>query len=213
MIRHKLDKVNDVLDTLLRGVGVAIGALIVLILMAFLGTFARAEGIDGDPSQLVPQNASYQRAHSESALPSTGSCPQYDRQIRREANKYDNSARLYELAHAVMYIESRCRPGAVSSAGARGLMQVMPATARSMGYRGSRRGLNGEATSIRLGVRYLDYCLNLAGGNFRRAGICYNAGPARISRSDRNLPRETQGYIRLVREYTRPARSTQSLNV
>lgn len=58
----------------------------------------------------------------------------------------------YRVAHAIMRIESGGRCGARSHAGARGAMQVLPATARSVGVHGN---LYDCATGIEAGVRYL----------------------------------------------------------
>ena len=59
------------------------------------------------------------------------------------------------LAHAVMEIESGFDPGVRGTDGEVGLMQVMPATARMLGFRGSLDELGEPATNIALGVRYL----------------------------------------------------------
>lgn len=160
---------------------------------------AHAESVDGDPSVT---GTVIQVSSRVGDLPARGSCPKYDSLIRREVGKYRNSRQLYQLAHVVMYIESRCNPRARSRVGARGLMQVMPATARSIGYRGGRNGLYDARTSIKYGIKYLDYCLNLARGDFRKAGACYNAGPRRVNYSYSRLPRETKGYVTLISRHT-----------
>ena len=59
------------------------------------------------------------------------------------------------LAHAVMEIEIGFDPGVRGADGELGLMQVMPATARMLGFRGSLDELGEPATNIALGVRYL----------------------------------------------------------
>ena len=59
------------------------------------------------------------------------------------------------LAHAAMEIESDFDPGVRGADGEVGLMQVMPATARMLGFRGSLDELGEPATNIALGVRYL----------------------------------------------------------
>ncbi|MBZ9852139.1 lytic transglycosylase domain-containing protein [Mesorhizobium sp. CA14] len=58
------------------------------------------------------------------------------------------------LAHAVMEIESRFDPAVRGADGEIGLMQVMPATARMLGFRGSPEELGEPATNIAFGVRY-----------------------------------------------------------
>ena len=59
------------------------------------------------------------------------------------------------LAHAVINIESSYRSSVTGAAGEVGLMQIKPATARGMGYRGSTKALYDPATNIKWGMRYL----------------------------------------------------------
>jgi soluble lytic murein transglycosylase-like protein len=82
------------------------------------------------------------------------------------------------LAHAVIEIESRYRPNARGSAGEVGLMQIKPATARSMGYRGSTAGLYLPETNIRFGMKYLGIAHRLGGGATCQTILKYNAGHA-----------------------------------
>lgn len=85
------------------------------------------------------------------------------------------------LVLAVMKVESRFEPNAVSPRGARGLMQVMPHVARSM--------TNGEAThetlldpvtNVRLGTRLLKSLVKQHKGNLPRALAAYNMGSRRV---------------------------------
>jgi hypothetical protein len=80
------------------------------------------------------------------------------------------------LAHAVMEIESRFNPEAKGAAGEVGLMQVMPATARLLGFRGSGDELADPATNIPLGVRYLAQAYQLARGDLCTTVMKYRAG-------------------------------------
>ena len=80
------------------------------------------------------------------------------------------------LAHAVMEIESKFNAGARGAAGEVGLMQVMPATARMLGFRGSADELADPATNIPLGVRYLAQAYQLAGGDLCTTVMKYRAG-------------------------------------
>lgn len=80
------------------------------------------------------------------------------------------------LAMKVAKTESNFRCSAVGRAGERGVMQIKPATARGVGYRGSASGLNNCATGIRYGMIYLRMAYKKAGGNWYRAAILYNAG-------------------------------------
>ena len=91
------------------------------------------------------------------------------------------------LLYAVALQESHFDAGAVSPAGARGLMQLMPATARfltqdpGLGGEGARR-LHDPALSLELGQRYLHHLARHEGieGNLVRLLAAYNAGPGNL---------------------------------
>lgn len=104
------------------------------------------------------------------------------------AAKYDVSPSLLE---AVVWQESRWRPGAVSAAGARGLSQLMPGTARQLGVNPDDPNANLEG-----GARYLRMQLDAFGGDLEKALAAYNAGPARVQAAG-GIPRirETQNYV------------------
>lgn len=80
------------------------------------------------------------------------------------------------LALAIAKVESNFRCSAIGRAGERGVMQIKPATARGVGYRGSPSGLNNCATGIRYGMIYLRQAYRKAGGNVYRTALLYNAG-------------------------------------
>ncbi len=80
------------------------------------------------------------------------------------------------LAHAVMEIESDFDPGVHGADGEVGLMQVMPATARMLGFRGSLDELGEPATNIALGVKYLAQANRLAAGDLCTTVMKYRAG-------------------------------------
>jgi soluble lytic murein transglycosylase len=109
------------------------------------------------------------------------------------------------LIAAIIYCESRFNPNATSHAGARGLMQVMPATGRAIASRiGESFGdLYDPDTSIRYGTYYIKAQLDKYGGDVDAALAAYNGGAGAadryvISRSDASIPRETAGYIKKV---------------
>jgi soluble lytic murein transglycosylase-like protein len=81
-----------------------------------------------------------------------------------------------ELATAVVRIESSFNPKKRGSAGEIGLMQVKPATAKLMGYRGSARGLYDPETNIKYGMLYLAKAQLLGGGPTCNTILKYNAG-------------------------------------
>jgi len=80
------------------------------------------------------------------------------------------------LAHAVVRVESNYRSSARGAAGEVGLMQIKPATARGMGYRGSVKALFDPETNIRWGMKYLGKAHVLGGGSTCGTILKYNAG-------------------------------------
>ncbi len=80
------------------------------------------------------------------------------------------------LAHAVVSVESRFNPKARGSAGEVGLMQIKPATARMMGFRGTTKALYDPETNIRWGMQYLATAHQLGGGEVCSTILRYNAG-------------------------------------
>jgi soluble lytic murein transglycosylase-like protein len=97
-----------------------------------------------------------------------------------------------KLLHALVIVESGYDPGAISAAGARGLTQLMPGTARELGVRDA---FDAEQ-NLRGGARYL--AVQIARfGDLRLALAAYNAGPGRVARLGR-VPAfaETQAYVR-----------------
>nr|MDP9196780.1 lytic transglycosylase domain-containing protein [Pseudomonadota bacterium] len=89
------------------------------------------------------------------------------------------------LVHALIRQESTFNAGAISSAGARGLMQLMPATARQVARQEGlphqpARLTEDPAYNIRLGAAYLERMLDQFGGSPVLAIAAYNAGPSRV---------------------------------
>jgi soluble lytic murein transglycosylase-like protein len=81
-----------------------------------------------------------------------------------------------EMADAVMRVESAYRADARGAAGEIGLMQVMPPTARMLGFSGTLDELAEPQANIALGVRYLAEAWRLAGGDICTATMKYRAG-------------------------------------
>ena len=102
------------------------------------------------------------------------------------------------LVHAVVEAESNYRPGARSQVGARGLMQIMPATARDVGVASAALLFDPHA-NLEAGVKYLKWLLGRFNGDLTSALAAYNAGPAAVARYHGIPPyRETQNYVRKV---------------
>ncbi len=81
-----------------------------------------------------------------------------------------------KLAHAVVKIESNYRAGVRGGAGEIGLMQIKPATARLMGFRGSSRALYNPDTNLKYGMKYLAGAYKRSGGSVCGTVLRYNAG-------------------------------------
>lgn len=102
-----------------------------------------------------------------------------------------------------MMSESGGNPNAVSPKGARGLMQVMPSTARDPGF-GIRPSDGSQADHVRVGREYRAEMQQRYGGDLRKMWAAYNAGPGRvdalIARHGDNwlehAPAETRAYVR-----------------
>lgn len=93
--------------------------------------------------------------------------------IEREAARTGLPA---EVAEAVMAVESSYNPAAIGGVGEIGLMQVLPSTARMLGFVGSDTDLAVPETNIRYGVMYLAKAWRLAGGDLCTAVMKYRAG-------------------------------------
>lgn len=97
------------------------------------------------------------------------------------------------LLHAVIEVESGYDPRAVSSKGAQGLMQLMPATARRFGVVDSFD----PRDNVRGGALYLKWLLEFFGGDLSLAIAGYNAGEQAVVRAGYRVPphAETQRYV------------------
>jgi soluble lytic murein transglycosylase-like protein len=112
--------------------------------------------------------------------------------ITREAEKHKLDTRLVQ---AVVETESAYSPCAVSSAGAMGLMQLMPATAESLQVTDPFD----PNQNITAGTAFLKQMLERYGGDVAKALAAYNAGPARVDAAG-GIPAipETQEYVRKI---------------
>jgi soluble lytic murein transglycosylase-like protein len=104
------------------------------------------------------------------------------------------------LLHAVAHIESRHNSKAISPAGARGVMQVMPATARRFGVSDPERELLDVNVNAKVSAAYLLKLRSLFGDDLRLMLAAYNAGEGAVMKYGRNVPPypETQAYVRDV---------------
>jgi soluble lytic murein transglycosylase-like protein len=113
------------------------------------------------------------------------------------------------LVHSVIEVESNYNPLAVSPKGARGLMQLMPGTARRLAVRDSFDAIE----NLDGGVRYLKYLLTVFGDEDPRLALAaYNAGEAAVMKH-RGVPPypETARYVeRVGKKYGEAKRAAQA---
>ena len=115
-----------------------------------------------------------------------------EKSIQQAAGKYNLSP---ELIRSVIRAESNFQVDAVSPAGAKGLMQLMPETARELGV----TNVFDIQQNIDGGARYLRQMLDRFGGDMKRALAAYNAGPGAVEQFNGNVPyAETRQYVKRV---------------
>ncbi|MCB2067198.1 MAG: lytic transglycosylase domain-containing protein [Erythrobacter sp.] len=152
---------------------------------SYLAPVALVE-VPAETTALVPEGAVADTMQHAAAVP-----PAYAPVIMQLAERFDLSPALLE---ALVWQESRWHADAVSSAGARGLAQLMPGTAREMGVDPDNPYANLEG-----GARYLREQLDRFDGDLERALAAYNAGPGRVISSG-GVPniRETRLYVAAI---------------
>lgn len=125
-----------------------------------------------------------------------------------------NAAKAYhmspELIKAIIKVESNYNPRAVSPKGARGLMQLMPATAKRFGVADSFD----PEDNITGGVKYLRYLCNEFGEqNLKLVLAGYNAGEEAVRKYGNKIPpyKETQQYVKRVLSLYQPVSSYRKI--
>ncbi len=118
----------------------------------------------------------------------------YGAQIFAAAKKHQVNP---SVVAALIRAESSNNPRALSRKGARGLMQLMPATAKRFGVRADR--LFEPEQNLEAGVRYLKFLIEQFPGDLARVLAAYNAGEQAVQRYGGIPPyRETRGYVRRI---------------
>ncbi len=154
------------------------GAETVSMPTSFDARFAAIEGVDRPAPAQPGQSVAAQNDKSEPAtlrLPAvaTDARSRYRASIEKEAAR---AGLPPEIAEAVMGVESGFNPNAIGGVGEIGLMQILPSTARMLGFSGTLAELAVPETNIHYGVTYLAKAWRLAGGDLCTAAMKYRAG-------------------------------------
>lgn len=140
-----------------------------------------------------------QLAQSQSSSPGTAQLTrntQYHPMIERVSDEVGIDA---DLLHAMIKVESNYKPQAVSHKGARGLLQVMPATGKRFGY----TNLMDPEHNLRAGATYMKWLIGHFDNDLTLALAGYNAGEGAVKKYGRTVPpyKETRHYVKKVMEH------------
>ena len=148
------------------------------------------------PNVKNPNNTSPVLNVSSNILPSSSYAKPNRAQLMGMISKISNKYGVDEkLVKSVIKQESGFNVDAKSKAGAMGLMQLMPQTAKSLGV----TDIKNPVQNVDGGVRYLKSMLQKYNGNIILALAAYNAGPSAVDKFDGVPPyKETQNYVKSI---------------
>ncbi|MFH0994507.1 MAG: lytic transglycosylase domain-containing protein [Pseudomonadota bacterium] len=163
-------------------------------------------GVDDRSQNTSPSGLNYSlnalsppSGRGASQIRTSATSQKIEKAIQDAAAQYQISPKLIK---GVVKAESNYDANAVSPAGAQGLMQLMPGTARDLGVTNPfdiKQNIDG-------GVRYLKKMMDMFGGNIRKALSAYNAGPETVKRYNGDVPySETRQYVDRVIDNTKTA--------
>jgi soluble lytic murein transglycosylase-like protein len=164
---------------------------------------------DGPPrAEAAPDPAAPAPAPATPVTPAAGASARSlnaaQRRVLALAPRVLAVARAYDidplLLHAIAHVESRHDPQARSAAGALGVLQVLPATARRFGVGDPGTALADPAVNLEVGAAYLKTLQARFGNDLPLVLAAYNAGEGAVERHGRSVPpyAETQDYVRRV---------------
>jgi len=184
--------------------------LIVFIWMACMGCMFSPDLMQNQaPRKIeipeITKPTNYTETFFPEQHPATASKKESLAQLRKEKEYWElilKASKKYQiepaLIKAVIMAESSYNPKAVSKVGAKGLMQLMPGTAKSLGV----KDIYDPSHNIDAGAKYLRYLLNRYNGNVELALAAYNAGLKNVKRYNGIPPfKSTRTYIKKVSIY------------
>ncbi len=161
-----------------------------------INPFAAVASKPATPSERVDEEEIEEPTYDTKRLSATSSGLSTEDMIEAAAEKYDVDSRLVK---AIAIAESNMNQDDISDAGAIGVMQLMPETARGLGV-----DPYDEQQNIEGGAKYIRQMLDTFNGNVRKAVAAYNAGPGAVQRYGGIPPYgETQHYVGRVMDLYR----------
>jgi Transglycosylase SLT domain len=185
----------------------AIGVVTALVLLVVVLPAAAEFVMEERDHVLYVKNVEPAPAVARSKAAAASTPDSYRALIRDAAERHALTPALVE---SVIRVESNFQPRAVSPKGARGLMQLMPATATQLGV----RNVFDARENVEAGVRHLRYLIDRYEGNVPLALAAYNAGVEAVARYGGIPPfAETRAYVARILsllEQTGAARSRET---